>query len=90
MRTTTNDSGQLNDHLSNVKNRIDQQLSRFIEPMVIDAEKNKRGVRFIPSQCVRKCVRSAVFQLKKLGSVQMADDNIIIGTGGGFENVRKL
>lgn len=78
MRTTVNDSAQLNDRLNRVKKRIDQQLSRFLEPMVVDAEMRKRGVRFIPSQYVKKCVRSAVYKLKELG------------TGGGFENARPM
>lgn len=90
MRTTANDSVQLNDRLYSVKKRMDQQLSRFLEPMVVDAEMRKRGVRFIPSQYVKKCVRSAVYQLKKLGSVRLDDHNVVLGTGGGFENARPM
>jgi hypothetical protein len=90
MRTTANDSAKLNDRLNSVKKRTDQQLSRFLEPMVVDAEMRKRGVRFIPSQYVKKCVRSAVYKLKKLGSVRLDDHNVILGTGGGFENTRSM
>jgi hypothetical protein len=54
----------------------------------VDAEMRKRGIRFIPSQYVKKCVRSAVYKLKELGSVRLDDHNVILRKGGGFENAR--
>jgi hypothetical protein len=90
MRTTANDPAKLNDRLNSVKKRVDQQLSRFLEPMAVDAEMSKRGIQFIPSQYVKKCVRSAVYKLKELGSVRPDDHNVILRTGGGFENARPM
>lgn len=90
MGAATHDPQQLNDHITSVKKRIHQQLARFIEPMVITAEMHKRGVKFIPSQCVKKSVRFAVYQLKKQGVAQLTNGNVILTAGGGFENARPM